>query len=79
MVCQGNKFPKQKFLFSKGTCAGISRVLHRAGIRESFPDETYSKRSLEIVNSLEKNRSQDVFWHWQCYSDFTKEGHIQLL
>ena len=79
VVCQESKFPKKKFPLSKGTSAGISRVLHCAGIRESSPDETYSKRCLEIVNSLEKNGSQDVFWHRQCYSDFTNEGHIQRL
>ena len=28
---------------------------------------------------MEKNGSQDVFWHRQCYSDFTNEGHIQRL
>lgn len=52
-------------------------VLRCAGI--SCQDETYSKRCLEIVNSLEKNGNQDVFWHRQCYSDFTNEGQIQCL
>ena len=66
VVCQESKFPKKKFPLSKGTSAGISRVLRSAGIRKSFPDETYNKRCLEIVNSLDKNGSQDVFWHRQC-------------
>ena len=78
IICQETKFPKKKFPLSKGTSAGISRVLHCAGIRKNFQDETY-KRCSEMVNSLEEKGNQDVFWHRQCYSDFTNEGHIQRL
>ena len=78
IICQERKFPKQKFPLSKGTSAGISRVLHCAGIREHVQDDTY-KRCSEIVNCLEEKGNQDVFWHRQCYSNFTNEGHIQRL
>ena len=61
VVCQESKFPKKKFPHLKRTSAGISRVLHCAGIRKRLPNETYSNRRLEIVYSLEKNGSQDVF------------------
>ena len=53
VVCQESKFPKKNFPLSKGTSAGIFRALHCASIRKSFPDDTDSKRCLEIVNSLE--------------------------
>lgn len=70
IIWQERKFPKQKFPLSKGTNAGISRVLHCAGIREHVQDDTY-KRCSEIVNCLEKKGNQDAFWHRQCYTDFT--------
>lgn len=78
IIWQERKFPKQKFPLSKGTNAGISRVLHCAGIREHVQDDTY-KRCSEIVNCLEKKGNQDAFWHRQCYTDFTNKGHIQRL
>lgn len=60
IIWQERKFPKQKFPLSKGTNAGISRVLHCAGIREHVQGDTY-KRCSEIVNCLEKKGNQDAF------------------
>lgn len=78
IICQERKFLIQTFPLSKGTNAGISKVLHCGCIREHVQDDTY-KRCSEIVNCLEEKRNQDVFWHRQCYTDFTNKVHIQRL
>ena len=78
VLCQESKFPKKRFPLSKGTSAGTSRVLHCAGIRTTFKDDSY-KQCSEIIKFLEEKGNEDVFWHRQCYSDFTNEGHLQRL
>ena len=76
--CQENKFPKKKFPLSKGTTTGIPRVLHCTDIRDSCNDEKY-EHAIGRLKGLKDVENQDVFWHRDCYSEFTNEGHIQRL
>lgn len=68
---------RKKFPLSKGSAAGVSRILHCAEIREKCADNK-QKNYLSIVDNLKtKEENQDVVWHRYCYSDFTSEGHIK--
>ena len=43
IICQENKLPKKKFPLSKGSAAGVSRILHCAEIREKCGGEKKKK------------------------------------
>ena len=77
IICQENKFPKKKFPLSKGSAAGVSRILHCAEIREKCGDDKQKNYSSIVDNLKTKEENQDVLWHRYCYSDFTSEGHIK--
>ena len=46
-------------------------------IRKKCNDASY-KQCSRVVTCLKERESRDVFWHRQCYSEFTKKEHIQL-
>ena len=78
IICQESRFPVKKFPLSKGTSTGISRVVQCGEVRKECEDSSY-KQCSRIVCCLKEISSQDVFWHRQCYSDFTNKEHIQRL
>ena len=45
-------------------------------IRKECNDASY-KQCSRVVTCLKERGSRDVFWHRQCYSDFTNKEHIQ--
>ena len=77
IICQENKLPKKKFPLSKGSAAGVSRILYCAEIREKYGDDKQKHCSSVVDNLKTKEENQDVVWHRYCYSDFTSEGHIK--
>ena len=78
IICQENKFPAKKFPLSKGTSVGISKVVQSGEVRSQWNDSSY-KLCSSVVSCLKEKGSQDVYWHRQCYSDFTNKEHIQRL
>ena len=77
IICQENKLPKKKFPLSKGSAAGVSRILHCAEIREKCGGDKEKNYSSIVDNLKTKEENQDVVWHSCCYIDFTSEGHIK--
>ena len=77
IISQENKLPKKKFPLSKGSAAGVSRILYCAEIREKYGDDKQKHCSSVVDNLKTKEENQDVVWHRYCYSDFTSEGHIK--
>ena len=47
-------------------------------VRKECNDASY-KQCSRVVICLKERGSRDVFWHRQCYSDFTNKEHIQRL
>ena len=52
--------------------------MHCTDIRDSCNDEKY-EHAIGRLKGLKDVEIQDLFWHRGCYSEFTKEGHIQRL
>ena len=71
-------FQQRSFPLSKGTSVGISKVVQSGEVRSQWNDSSY-KLCSSVVSCLKEKGSQDVYWHRQCYSDFTNKEHIQRL
>ena len=54
--------PKKKFPLSKGSAAGVSRILYCAEIREKCGDDKQKNYS-SIVDIKTKEENQDVVWN----------------
>ena len=78
IICQENTFPIKTFPLSKGTSVGISKVVDYGEVIKECNDASY-KQCSRVVTCLRERGSRDVFWHRQCYSDFTNKEHIQRL
>ena len=62
IICQENKLPKKKVPLSKGSAAGVSRILHCAEIREKCGGDKQKNYS-SIVDIKTKEENQDVVWN----------------
>ena len=63
IICQENKLPKKKFPLSKGSAAGVSRILYCAEIREKYGDDKQKHYSSIVDNLKTKEENQDVVWN----------------